>query len=151
MAGSTVEPRRGANVGWVIVDVLVQNVDDLRRAERGEITADKVRNVTVQALVDSGATFFCLSESVVSALGLPFNRDRQTNTVKGAMTFKVHGGARIEIQGRSCDVEVLALPEGPTALLGQIPLETLDFWVDLNSQRLVGNPEHNGQWMAEVF
>jgi len=27
----------------------------------------------------------------------------------------------------------------------------MDFWVDPTNQRLVGNPEHGGQWMAEVF
>jgi hypothetical protein len=69
----------------------------------------------------------------------------------GEMSMRVHGGARLEVQGRACDIEVLALPEGRQVLLGQIPLDALDFWVDLTNQRLIGNPEHDGQWMAEVF
>lgn len=48
-------------------------------------------------------------------------------------------------------VEVMALPQGRQPLLGQIPLETLDWWVDTASWRLVGNPEHGGHRMAEVF
>lgn len=138
-------------MGRVVVDVQVQNVDDLRRVERGEIPPDQVRKSTVHALVDSGATFLCLPEPVIRRLGLPFNRERQTRAVTGDLALGVYGGARIEVQGRACDVEVMALPEGGQALLGQIPLETLDYWVDVVNQRLVGNPEHEGEWMAEVF
>ncbi len=138
-------------MGRVIVEVIVTNIDDLRRAERGEISAAEVRGATVPALVDSGATFFCLPQSVIDQLGLPFNREHETRTVAGPMNLKVYGGARVEVQGRACDVEVLALPRTPQALLGQLPLEALDFWVDLTNQRLVGNPEHGGQWMAEAF
>lgn len=47
--------------------------------------------------------------------------------------------------------EVMELPEGRTPLLGQIPLELMDWWIDLANQKLVGNPEHGGQWMAEIF
>jgi clan AA aspartic protease len=148
---SVVEPKRGARVGRVVVDVIITNVDDVRRAERGEIADSQIRRTTVPALVDSGATFFCLPHSVVEQLGLPFNRERETRTVSGLMTLNVHGGARVEVMGRMCDVEVLALPHTPQALLGQLPLEALDFWVDLTNQRLVGNPEHGGQWMAEAF
>ena len=28
---------------------------------------------------------------------------------------------------------------------------TLDWWIDITNHRLVGNPEHGGEWMAEVF
>jgi len=102
-------------------------------------------------LVDTGATFLCLPADLVDRLGLPFNRDRPTNTVTGPLTLRVFGGARIEVQGRSCDVEVMELPAGRQALLGQLPLEALDFWIDTVNQRLVGNPDHGGQWMADAF
>ena len=151
MAATIIEPKPGVNMGRVIAEVLVKNVDDLRRMERGEIPESQVRSAKIAALVDFGATFFCLPESVIQQLGLPFNRDRQTQTVTGVLTLKVYGAARIEVQGRSCDVEVLALPGQTQPLLGQLPLEALDFWVDLTHQRLVGNPEHGGQWMAEVY
>jgi len=66
-------------------------------------------------------------------------------------TNQQHAAARIEVQGRDCVTQVLALPEGRQALLGQIPLEMMDWWIDLGTQRLVGNPEHGGEWQAEVF
>jgi clan AA aspartic protease len=146
---TVIEPKRGANLGRVVAEVLVLNVDDLRRGERGDAKA--LRSHTVAALVDSGATFFCLPADLIERLGLPFNRNRPTNTISGPMTLRIFGGARIEVQGRACDVEVMELPVGRQALLGQLPLEALDFWIDTAKQRLVGNPEHGGEWMAEVF
>ena len=138
-------------MGRVMVDVIVENVEDVRKAQRGEIPPEKIRRITVPALVDSGATFFCMPESLIQQLGLPFNRERETRTVTDPLTLKVYGGARLTVQGRDCDEEVLALPESRQVLLGQIPLEKMDWWIDLNERRLVGNPEHGGQWMAEVF
>lgn len=38
----------------------------------------------------------------------------------------------------------MALDESRPALLRQIPLEILDFWIDPVNQRLVGDPEHAG-------
>ena len=146
-----VEPKPGVNVGRVVVPVIVENVDDVRRADRGEIAPAQVRRITVEALVDSGATFFCLPQSLIDQLGLPFNRDRQTKTITGTISLRVFGGARLHVQGRECDEEIMALPEGRQVLLGQVPLEKMDWWVDLKQRRLVGNPEHGGQWMAEGF
>ncbi len=151
MVANVVEPKPGVDLGRVVVPVVVENVSDQSRAARGEIPPDQVRRVGVDALVDTGATFFCLAETQVRQLGLEFDRTRETRTFSGIVTLNIYRGARLEVQGRACTVEVMALPEGRQPLLGQIPLETLDWWVDTGNQRLVGNPEHGGQWMAEVF
>lgn len=151
MNTNIVEPRPGLSTGRVVVSVVVSNVEDVRRAARGEIAPAEVRRVQVDALVDSGATFLCMPESLIAQLGLPFNRERETRTVTGHVKLDVYGGARVQVQDRECDEEVMALPEGRQVLLGQIPLEELDFWIDLNQRRLVGNPDHGGEWMAEVF
>ena len=36
-------------------------------------------------------------------------------------------------------------------MIGQIPLEGLDFVVDRIGQRLIGNPEHGGEHMIDAF
>jgi len=151
MVLSIVEPKRGANVGRIVVDVVVENFEDRLRAKRGEITEEQVRRLTVPALVDSGATFFCMPGSLVSQLGLSYLQDKESRTVPGPIRLGVYAAARIEAQGRDCVTQVLALPEDRQSLLGQIPLEMMDWWIDLRTQRLVGNPEHGGQWQAEVF
>jgi len=138
-------------MGRVVVNVKIENAEDRDRLERGELTADQVRRMTVPALVDTGATFFCLPEPLVGQLGLKFHRMKESRTVSGPMTMKIYREALIEVQGRECSVEVMELPADRQVLLGQIPLETLDWWVDTRTRRLVGNPEHGGAWMAEVF
>jgi clan AA aspartic protease len=138
-------------MGRVVVSIAAENVNDRSRAERGEIVVEQVRRVTVDALVDTGATFLCLPESIVQQLGLDFDRVRETRTFSGVVALSIFRGARLEAEGRACSVEVMALPEGRQCLLGRIPLETLDWWVDTANRKLVGNPEHGGQWMAEVF
>ncbi|MBI4581829.1 MAG: aspartyl protease [Planctomycetes bacterium] len=148
---SVVEPKPGVDMGRVLVTVTVENADDRKRASAGAIPPEAVRRVAVGCLVDSGATFLCLPESLVEQLGLDFHRVREARTVSGPMSLKVYGGAIIEVQGRSCHAEVMALPEGRQPLLGQIPLETLDWWIDTKNHRLVGNPEHGGEWMADIF
>jgi predicted aspartyl protease len=150
MATSIVEPKRGANVGRVVVDVAVENFEDRVRAQRGEIKEAEVRRVTVPALVDTGATFMCMPKSLVDQLGLTFVKDYVAKTVTGPLKLALYAPAWIETQERYCVTEVLALPEDRQVLLGQIPLEMMDWWVDVSAQKLTGNPEHGGQWQVEV-
>jgi hypothetical protein len=138
-------------MGRVIVPVLVEHALDQTRAARGEIAASKVRRVQVDALVDTKATFFCMPEALAQRLGLAFDRARETRTFSGTVRMGICAGARIEVQGRACRVAVIALPEGRPCQLGQIPPETLDWSVAAAKRPLAGNPEHGGQWMAEVF
>lgn len=137
-------------MGRVVVNVTVENFDDRRRAQLGEIAEAEVRRVTVPALVDTGATFMCMPKSLVDQLGLSYVKDYVAKTVTGPLKLALYAPAWIETQKRFCVTEVLALPEGRHVLLGQIPLEMMDWWVDVSSQKLAGNPEHGGQWQVEV-
>lgn len=148
MQSIIVEPKPGANVGRLVVPIKVWNP----AAANGDWSGDSVPDnaLTVEALVDTGATFLCLPAPIIQQLGLRFQRSRPTRTVGGLVDMRVYTPVMIDIQGRSCSAEVMQLPNGRQALLGQIPLETLDYWVDLTNGRLVGNPEHGGVWMAEL-
>ena len=151
MLSGVVEPKRGVNVGRVVVQVTVENYGDVERADLHEIPTNSIRKIEVSALVDSGATFFCLPKSLIEQLGLKFQRTKEARTVAGPMSLGIYGAAKLSVEGRECITEVMELPEGRQSLMGQIPLEMMDFWIDLTNQCLVGNPEHGGQWMAEVF
>ncbi len=35
--------------------------------------------------------------------------------------------------------------------IGQVPLELLDFVVDMRQRKLIGNPAHGGEHMYELF
>ena len=48
-------------------------------------------------------------------------------------------------------MDVLEVPDGVPPLIGQIPLEHLDFVVDPRNQKLIGNPAHGGVHTYEQF
>jgi hypothetical protein len=47
--------------------------------------------------------------------------------------------------------DVSEIPNSCPALIGQIPLELLDFVVDPKGQRLIGNPDHGGEEMIDLL
>jgi hypothetical protein len=47
--------------------------------------------------------------------------------------------------------DVVDIDEKGPYLLGQIPLEYLDFVVDSEGRKLVSNPEHGDQQMTEEY
>ncbi len=49
----------------------------------------------------------------------------------------------------NCDV--VELPDDCPALIGQIPLEGLEFIVDPVKHQLVGNPAHGGEQMIDLL
>jgi hypothetical protein len=55
------------------------------------------------------------------------------------------------IQGRDCLVEVTEIPDYSLVLIGQIPLEAMDWVVDSIGQRLIGNPAHGGEHMIDAY
>jgi predicted aspartyl protease len=103
------------------------------------------------ALVDTGATLLSLPGKLVRELGLTEQRRRTARTTAGTTTFRICGPVRLTVQDRQCIVEVAEIADDCPVLIGQVPLELLDFVVDPCSQRLIGNPEHGGEQMIEVF
>ena len=58
-------------------------------------------------------------------------------------------GRSIAIQGRDCALDVGEIGDEFPVLIGQIPLESLDWVVDTKNQQLIGNPDHHGEWGIE--
>jgi hypothetical protein len=80
----------------------------------------------------------------------PF-RTRRILTAAGPAEARVYGAVRLTVQGRDCTVDVSELPDERPVLIGQVPLELLDFVVDPAGQRLIGNPAHGGEQMLEIY
>ena len=77
---------------------------------------------------------------------MPF-RTRNVRTPAGVTTMRAFGGVRLEVQGRECFCDVTEIADECPVLIGQVPLELLDFVVDPQGRRLIGNPEHGGEQM----
>jgi predicted aspartyl protease len=139
-------------MGRVTVAVKVANLGDLILVERGLLDAKQIRSIEVKdALVDTGATILSMPKSMIEDLGLKLVRSRTAITSAGSVTINVYGTARLTIQGRDCPTDVSELPDECPVLIGQIPLESLDFVVDMRGRRLIGNPAHGGEQMLEMY
>jgi predicted aspartyl protease len=141
-----------ATMGKVSVPVKIENLEDLFKANAGTLPPDKVRYVEVaDALVDTGAVMLSMPKRLVAPLGLVPFRTRSVRTVGGVVQTRILGSVRLTIQGRDCTVDVAEIPDDCPVLIGQIPLEALDLVVDPINQRLIGNPEHGGEHMIDIF
>jgi predicted aspartyl protease len=141
-----------AEMGRVTVEAKIENMSDLWDAKKGRIPLSEARNVTVpDALVDTGAVLLSLPTSLIRQLGIEKVATRRMITSAGPREANVYDVVRLTIQERSCPVQVIEVPDGIPTLVGQIPLEYLDFVVDLGKRQLVGNPAHGGEHMFEQY
>jgi hypothetical protein len=139
-------------MGKVVVPALIENLEDLLKFERGEITRDQVRRVEVDdALVDTGAMMPSPPRRLIAQLGLTPFRTRTVRTVGGIIQTTLFRIVQLTVQGREFNGDVAEIPDDCPVLIGQIPLEGLDFVVDPIQQRLIGNPEHGGEHMIDIF
>jgi predicted aspartyl protease len=141
-----------ATMGKVLVGALIENLDDLYEMRIGQRTTEQVRRVEVtDALVDTGASGLLVPERLIQLLGLQPLRVRQARTIAGPANLSVFRGVRLTILGRDCICDVGEIADEFPVIVGQIPLESLDWVVDPKGQRLIGNPEHGGEHMMDVF
>ncbi len=139
-------------MGKVTVPARIENLEDLYQADRGALAAEQVRSVEVaDALVDTGATLLSVPRRLVQQLGLKRSRARTARTAAGVVEFGIYGAVRLTVQQRDCIIEVAEIPDECPVLIGQVPLEMLDFVVDPSGQKLIGNPDHGGKQMIDLF
>ena len=139
-------------MGRVVVQVMIENLQDLWDVERGLLTDDKVRRVTVpDALVDTGASVLSLPTRLIKQLGLRKSHTKRVVTSLGSSELSVYQVVRLTVQGRVCPVEVTEVPDVVPTLIGQIPLESLDFVIDMKNHTLIGNPAHGGEHILEMY
>lgn len=139
-------------MGRVLTEATIENLEDLWDARKGRISDAEVRRVVIpDASVDTGATTLSLPTRLIRQLGLRKVREKTGISSAGATTINVYDVVRLTIQGRDCPVEVAEVPDDVPALIGQIPLEYLDFVIDLQGRRLIGNPAHGGEQVLEMY
>lgn len=139
-------------VGRVITEAKIENLEDLWAVKQGIKTPDEARTVTItDALVDTGATLLSLPASLIRKLGLTWTGTKNVRSSTGIGEAGMYEAVRLTIQDRTCTMDVLEVPDGTPVLIGQLPLEHLDFVVDLRSRTLIGNPAHGGEHIYELY
>ena len=139
-----------SGMGKVIVRIKLTNYGDLFLQSR-KLKKSAPRSITVEALVETGATRLYLKPSVIKKLGLGKIDVVRSQTTNGeALRFK-YEPVQLELMGRRENFDVIEVPESVPNLLGQVPLEVLDLVVDSHAQKLIPNPAHGGEQMTEEF
>jgi predicted aspartyl protease len=138
-------------MGQVNTRIKVANWFDLEKVALGE-RAEPARSAEVDALVDTGAVLFYLKSSLVKQLGLRPTRKVLSRTMANVSVERtVYSPVDLEIKGRSGTFEVVEVPDTLPNIVGQIPLERLDWVVDLRGQQLIPNPEHKHGELFDEF
>jgi predicted aspartyl protease len=140
-------------MGRVTCEAKVVSVEDELRARRGEIPPSAVRAIHItDALVDTGASTLGLPTSMLRQLGLdtPVSTRRSRNRT-GAYEVKLYGPVRLWIGDRDIALDAMEVADECPVLIGQIPLEHLQYVVDMPNHRLVPSPANGGQWVLDMF
>jgi predicted aspartyl protease len=141
-----------STMGRVLTEALIENTGDLWDAKYGRLSGDQVRRITVpDALVDTGATLLLLPTRLIRQLGLSKTGSKRVTSSVGLTEAEMYDAVRLTIQGRSCTMDVMEVPDDVPVLIGQIPLEHLDLVIDSRSRTLIGNPAHGGEHMYELY
>jgi predicted aspartyl protease len=133
-------------MGKVLVAARIENLEDILKG------VEKVRSVEVtDALIDTGATGLLLPRRLIAQLGLSILRTRTARTIAGKVDVPMYRAVRLTVQGRDCISDVGEVGDQNSVIIGQVPLELMDWVVDLKGQRLIGNPEHGGEEMIDLL
>jgi hypothetical protein len=138
-------------MGQVTTRIKVANWLDLEKLALGE-RSEPPRSAEADALVETGAMRFYLQSSVVKQLGLRAVRKVLSRTMADVSVERtVYSPVDLEIQGRSGTFEVVEVPDSLPNIVGQIPLEQLDWIVDPPNRRLIPNPAHKHGELCDDF
>ncbi|MCY2992123.1 MAG: aspartyl protease family protein [Planctomycetota bacterium] len=139
-------------MGRVLTAATIENVKDLWAVEQGLRRAEDMRRLVVMdALVDTGATLLSLPTRLIQQLGLRKMFTKRVTSSLGVAEAGVYEPVRLTIQGRTCTMDVMEVPDSVPVLIGQLLLEHLDFVVDLRSRSLIGNSAHGGEHVYELY
>lgn len=130
-------------MGMVYADIELINGGDLVMAKRNIIGEDEVKRMHVNILVDTGAYYLCINETIQEQLDLAFIEKRKGQLADGSVVeYDVVGPVEIKFKNRRCNVDAMVLKGDNEPLLGAIPLEDMDVLIHPLRQELIVNPEH---------
>ncbi|MDR1802886.1 MAG: clan AA aspartic protease [Treponema sp.] len=134
------------DMGHVFAEVTLKNALDMGYARNGDIKEEEVRSLTVNALVDTGATRLCISEEVRQKLGLRILGLTPIHIANGeSVACQLTEPVEVIWKNRFYTGHAITIPGSGVTLLGVIPLEDMDLMVNPVTQELVG--VHGDEWV----
>lgn len=102
--------------------------------------ADSGLSVDAACLVNTGATYLCITPHLMLQLGLKEDQHREVTLADGSKKLVPYvGPIKVEFENRSCYVGAMVM--GEQCLLGAIPMEDMDLVVHPKLFKLTVNPE----------
>ena len=139
------------DMGKVTVQITLRNWGDIEMLALGKSKAPP-RELRAEALVDTGATKFHLRPSVIKELGLRQIGEGRSQAMSNRFEKRrIFSSVELEIQGRTGRFDVAEVPEELPNIIGQIPLEDLDWVVDMKNRKLIPNPDHKNGVLFDDF
>ncbi|MDR3297403.1 MAG: aspartyl protease family protein [Prevotellaceae bacterium] len=138
-------------MGLVQTEITLKNGFDVNNAELGLLKQSDIRQITLQAVVDTGAWTLVINEDIRKQLGL-----RISGTDPGPSTladgteayYQLAGPLEVYWRNRRVLCDALVLPDAKDVLLGAIPLEAMDLTVNPRTLDVVG--AHGDQPMHRI-
>jgi len=126
-------------MGYVNTRITLKNIEDVKQAKKGKLPEDKIRQTTVDVMVDTGTSMLIINEPLFQQLGLDVMGEREITLANDAKDMcKVTDALEINWEDRSVIMSALVIKDAPDLLLGVLPLEGMDLIVDTVNQKLVG-------------
>ena len=101
---------------------------------------DEIKEMEVEALVDSGALHLCIPEKVAIQLNLKELYKRDVTTADGKEHLCPYvGPIEVKFENRGCFTGALIL--GDEILLGAVPMEDMDVLISPAQRKIIVNPK----------
>ena len=125
-------------MGLTYAEITLANGHDYYLSKQGSLPKEEIKQVTVKALVDSGAYMLVINESIKRQLDLSVYENRETKLADGSIsTCEIVGPVDIFFKNRATTCRAIVFPGDVEVLLGAIPLEDMDVLIDLKNNELI--------------
>ncbi len=120
----------------MMIDVTLANNRDVQNAAVGAIPSEQVRQLTLQAVVDTTAAHMVLPTAVAEQLGLPKVTRAKVDCGQGRFVIRDMVELQAELLGRQGTCRAILDPDRMTPVIGFILLGELDLVADYANQRV---------------
>ncbi|MDR0600288.1 MAG: retroviral-like aspartic protease family protein [Treponema sp.] len=128
---------KGNEMGNFREEITLVNAGDTVRVEAGLLK--ETRQITLDAVVDTGATTVVIDENIRRQLGLSIVTTKWTTFANGTrQECGVTEPVIVHWKNRLWGCPAVVVPGAKRTLLGAIPLEGMDLMVDPVNMRLTG-------------
>jgi len=119
--------------------ITLENGRDRLNAKSGDIPESQIRMVNVEAVPDTGAWTLIINEEIRQRLELATIDTVKSTIADGATDeYDLTEPVVIRWKNRQTIQQAVVIPASKNILLGAIPLEALDLYVDPVNQKLAG-------------